>query len=94
MLEKAVHDLKKDGDDLTYAYALFNLGHALRLSGDPKKAIKVLEERMTYPDQLETVQRELAAAYAAAGEEPRGGEDGPPFGNAHGHDKGGGEDGD
>ena len=29
--------------DLTYAYALFNLGHALRLAGRPEEAIPVLQ---------------------------------------------------
>jgi serine/threonine-protein kinase len=91
VLKQAVEELRKGDDELTYAYALYNLGHALRLAGKPEEAIKVLEERMEYPNQLGTVRRELAAAYAAAGKEPRGEEGGPPFGEAKGQDKHGGD---
>jgi serine/threonine-protein kinase len=55
-------------DDMNYAYALFSLGRALRLSGRPDEAIPVLEARAQIPDQQETVQQELSAARAAAGE--------------------------
>ena len=34
-----------------YAYALFNLGRALRLSGDPAAAIPYLEKRLTFDDR-------------------------------------------
>ena len=54
--------------DPQYAYALFNLGQALRLDGDPEKAIPVLEARLQIPNQTATVQKELDAARAAAGE--------------------------
>jgi serine/threonine-protein kinase len=54
-------------DDIQYAYALFNLGHALRLGGRPADAVPVLEERLKNPDQQSTVQSELDAARAAAG---------------------------
>ena len=91
VLKKAVEELREGDDELTYAYALYNLGHALRLAGKPEEAIKVLEERMEYPNQLDTVRRELVAAYAAAGKEPSDEEGGPPFGEAKGQDKHGGE---
>ena len=55
-------------DDMNYAYALFSLGQALRLGGRPDEAIPVLEARAAIPDQQETVQRELAAARADAGQ--------------------------
>jgi eukaryotic-like serine/threonine-protein kinase len=54
--------------DINYAYALFNLGHALRMAGQPEKAIPILERRLQIPDQTETVQTELDAARAAAGQ--------------------------
>ncbi len=54
-------------DDIQYEYALFNLGHALRLGGRPADAVPVLEERLKNPDQQSTVQSELDAARAAAG---------------------------
>jgi serine/threonine-protein kinase len=53
---------------LPHAYALFNLGHALRLAGRPADAVPVLEERLKNPDQLGKVQAELDAARAAAGQ--------------------------
>jgi eukaryotic-like serine/threonine-protein kinase len=53
--------------DLTYAYALFNLGRSLRLAGRPEEAIPVLEQRLRIPDQTSTVRRELAAARREAG---------------------------
>jgi hypothetical protein len=51
---------------LTYAYALYDLGHALRLSGDPGAAVGVLSERLQIDNQQSTVQEELGLARAAA----------------------------
>jgi len=48
--------------NLTYAYALFNLGRSLRLVGRPDLAIPILKERLKYTDQREVVVRELALA--------------------------------
>ena len=67
LLEQAVAGLEGSGDELTYGYALFNLGNALRLAGRPEEAIPVLEERMTIPDQLDTVAAELEQAREDAG---------------------------
>ena len=73
MLQHAVDSFPAGTTDLTYAYALFNLGQALRLAGRPEEAIPVLERRLEIPNQVETVERELAAARVAAagGKEPR-----------------------
>lgn len=68
VLEEAVASYPEGSEDITYAYALFNLGNALRLSGRPEEAIPILEERLEYPDQTETVERELEAARAEAGD--------------------------
>jgi serine/threonine-protein kinase len=89
VLERAVDALRDSGDDLTYSYALFNLGNALRLAGRPEEAIPYLQERLEYPNQTGEVRRELEAAYADAGigDESGGEEGGPPHGNAKGHDK-------
>jgi serine/threonine-protein kinase len=54
--------------DVTYAYALFNLGQALNRSGNPDEAIPVLEARLQNPNQRETVQAELDRARSAVGE--------------------------
>jgi serine/threonine-protein kinase len=51
----------------TCAYALYNLGRSLRLAGRPAEAIPILERRLTYDDQTETVQAELDAARRDAG---------------------------
>ena len=68
VLKQAVNSFPAGTADITYAYALYNLGHALRLAGRPDEAIPVLERRLQIPDQTETVQRELDAARAAAGQ--------------------------
>ena len=96
ILERAVKALKGSGDELTYNFALFNLGNALRLAGRPEEAIPLLEERLSYPNQVEAVAAELAAAQEAAGIAPEEkppkppksekGDDGPPYGNANGQD--------
>lgn len=53
---------------LTYAYALFDLGRALRLSGHPAAAIPILRARLDIDNQQSTVQDELDLALAAAPE--------------------------
>jgi tetratricopeptide (TPR) repeat protein len=53
-------------DDINLAYALFNLGKSLNRSGRPDEAIPYLEQRLSWPDQRETVQAELNAARKAA----------------------------
>jgi serine/threonine-protein kinase len=67
VLEEAVSAFPAGTEEPAYAYALFNLGNALRLSGRPEEAIPVLERRLEIPNQTGTVERELAAARAAAG---------------------------
>jgi len=67
LLEQAVAAYPDDSQDLTYAYALYNLGRALRLAGRAEEAVPILERRLRIPNQTETVQRELEAARAAAG---------------------------
>lgn len=67
VLQRAVDACGGKVDDLTCAYATFNLGRSLRLAGRPAEAVPVLERRLGNPDQRETVQTELDAAKAAAG---------------------------
>ena len=66
ILEEAVGAFSPGTEDLDYAYALFNLGNALRLSGRPEDAIPVLEQRLAIPNQTGVVRRELAAARSEA----------------------------
>jgi serine/threonine protein kinase len=68
VLEEAVGSYPEGSEDLGYAYALFNLGNALRLSGQPDEAVPVLERRLEIPNQTSTVEEELEAARAEAGE--------------------------
>jgi serine/threonine protein kinase len=68
VLEEAVASYPEGSEDVGYAYALFNLGDALRLSGRPEEAIPILEQRLEIPNQTSTVERELEAARAEAGE--------------------------
>jgi serine/threonine protein kinase len=62
VLRRAVAAFPQGTSDLRYAYALYNLGHALRLAGEPGQAVPVLERRMRIPNQTDTVRRELDAA--------------------------------
>lgn len=75
---------------LTYAYSLFDLGQALRLSGQPGAAIPVLEQREQIQNQTETVLAELALARRAAGGAPStAGPAGKPGKDKKGKGKGG-----
>jgi serine/threonine protein kinase len=67
ILRRAVASFPEGTSDINYAYALYNLGNALRLSGHPEEAIPVLERRLEIPDQRSTVEAELARARAEAG---------------------------
>jgi eukaryotic-like serine/threonine-protein kinase len=67
ILRRAVDSYPEGTTDLNYAYALYNLGNALRLSGQPEEAIPVLERRLSIPNQRSTVAAELARARAEAG---------------------------
>jgi serine/threonine-protein kinase len=67
LLEEAVRAFPPGTEDIDYAYALFNLGNALRLGGRPEEAVPVLEQRLKIPNQTATVSRELASARREAG---------------------------
>jgi serine/threonine protein kinase len=78
--------LQPAADCLTYAYALFDLGHALRLAGRPAEAVPILQDRLRIDNSRATVQAELAAAQAAAGGGTTGGKE--KTGKAKGHPEG------
>jgi eukaryotic-like serine/threonine-protein kinase len=67
ILRRAVASYPEGSTDLNYAYALYNLGNALRLSGHPDEAIPILERRLEIPNQRSTVAAELERARAEAG---------------------------
>jgi serine/threonine-protein kinase len=57
---------KGPSSGLTYAYALYDLGHALRVSGHPDEAIPILQQRMKINNQRGVVKAELERAKAEA----------------------------
>jgi tetratricopeptide (TPR) repeat protein len=59
-----------DPGSLTYAYALYDLGRALVLGGDPSGAIPVLQQRLKIPNQTGVVRHMLNQALQAAGQAP------------------------
>ncbi len=63
------------GTCLTYAFALFDLGRALRLAGRENEAVPVLQDRLRIDNQRPAVVQELAAA---RGEAPAGQPASPP----------------
>ena len=66
ILQRAVADCPVTTTD-PCAFAIFDLGHALRLAGHPADAIPLLQQRLQNPNQRGIVQAELAAAQAALG---------------------------
>jgi tetratricopeptide (TPR) repeat protein len=66
ILQRAVDSYPAGTTDLTYAYALFNLGRSLRLAGRAAEAVPVLEQRLQIPNQRGVVKRELELARRAA----------------------------
>jgi tetratricopeptide (TPR) repeat protein len=67
LLEQAVKAFPAGSRDTTYAYALFNLGSALRHARRAGEAIPILERRLQIPNQTDVVQRELDQARRDAG---------------------------
>jgi eukaryotic-like serine/threonine-protein kinase len=90
ILQRAVD--AADPSTLTYAFALFNLGNALRLAGRPEEAIPILEARLEIPNQRGVVKRELELAYAEAGISPDEGRGNRGHGGSRGGDGEGDED--
>jgi len=52
---------------LTYAYALYDLGRAVRLSGQPQAAVPILERRLQIDNQRSTVGAQLQLARQGIG---------------------------
>ena len=72
ILEAAGTDKASGDAALPYAFALYDLGVALNRSGNPSAAIPVLEERLKFDNQTQTVMAELRDAQAKAGVAPQG----------------------
>ena len=90
VLQRAVAAFPEGSNDLTLAYALYNLGRSLRLAGRPDEAIPILERRLRFNNQRGAVKKELAAARRAAG----GGTGGADTGGRSGGGGGEGDEGD
>ena len=52
---------------LTYAYALYDLGRAVRLSGEPQEAVPILERRLQIDNQRSVVVAQLQLAREGMG---------------------------
>jgi tetratricopeptide (TPR) repeat protein len=81
VLRKAVAE--SSPGSLTYAYALFDLGRSLRLSGDPRAAVPILWRRLQIPNQTPVVRSELRLALEALGQQAS-----LPGGSKHGDHQG------
>ena len=74
VLRQSVDAFPDGSTDITYAFALYNLAHALRLAGQPQEAIPLLEERLALTsNQRGVVKKELAQAQSDAGFDASGG---------------------
>jgi len=63
ILQRAVASFPEDSTGHPYDFALYNLGHSLRVTGRPAEAIPYLEKRLEVSDfKRGVVQRELALA--------------------------------
>jgi eukaryotic-like serine/threonine-protein kinase len=67
-LKQAVSSADRSSN--TYAYALYDLGRTMLLSGDPQAAISVLRQRLSIPLQTAVVRATLNQALQAAGQPP------------------------
>jgi len=98
VLSQAVHNCPVQTTD-PCAYALYDLGHALRLAGRPAEAIPVLQQRLQNPFAADVVRAELQRAEADAAQQQSGASTppapsgkpsgkGPKPGKGHGHGHG------
>ncbi len=95
LLQRAVDAFPSGATDINYAYALYNLGNALRLAGRPQEAIPLLEQRLQIPNQQGAVAQELELAQQQAGETSSGGvQPSAPSGDSGGVKPGKGREGD
>jgi serine/threonine protein kinase len=72
-LQRSVEAFRAQGrkGEVGYAYALYNLGNALRLSGRPADAIPYLQERLQVSNYKRgVVEKELRTAQQQAGQKP------------------------
>jgi serine/threonine-protein kinase len=72
-LQRSVEAFRAQGrkGEVGYAYALYNLGNALRLSGRPADAIPFLQERLQVSNYKRgIVEKELRTAQQQAGQKP------------------------
>jgi serine/threonine-protein kinase len=72
-LQRSVDAFRAQGrkGEIGYAYALYNLGNALRLSGRPADAIPYLQERLQVSNYKRgVVEKELRTAQQQAGQKP------------------------
>jgi serine/threonine protein kinase len=91
LLQQSVAGFRAQGatSDINYAFALFNLGNALRLAGRPAEAIPYLQERLG----ISSFKRGVVAGELALARRQAGLAAGPKPGKHHGGGKGREKDG-
>ena len=78
LLQQAVNAFPDGSTDIAYAFALYNLAHALRLAGQPQDAIPLLEQRLSLTNnQRGVVEKELKLAQQDSGVTSSGGTGAP-----------------
>jgi tetratricopeptide (TPR) repeat protein len=89
LLQQAVNAFPDGSTDIAYAYAIYNLAHALRLAGQPQDAIPLLEQRLSLTNnQRGAVEKELKLAQQDSGATSSGGTGAPGPGNDEGNGNG------
>jgi tetratricopeptide (TPR) repeat protein len=86
LLQRAVNAFPDGSTDVAYAFALYNLAHALRLAGQPQDAIPLLVQRLGLTNnQRGVVEKELKLAEDESGVSSSGGTGAPGPGNGNGN---------
>ncbi len=62
ILVRAVNEFGDNSKDAAYPYALFNLGQSLRMTGQPQKALRVLQKAQELDPANPLIQHEMDAA--------------------------------
>ncbi len=62
VFKDAVQAFPTETNDLTYGEALYNLGHSLRVTGNPDQAIPVLSRALRFPPYRSAAFLELRIA--------------------------------
>lgn len=62
VLRRAVQSFPRDTNNMSYYFAVYNLGHSLRRTGKPQEAIPLLQQCIRFDKSNQKFQEELKAA--------------------------------